>query len=146
MTWESAIDMYTTMCKIESQQEPAAYLRELTLMLCDDLEGWDGGAIVGGRSQRKGMSVYAQLIHFISQQKLTQHCKATILFSFFFKKKDHMELPSSKVSTHTRAGLLLAPVVGRAKEEEAAQKWNNQRIFFFFCLFTTISRKSTPVL
>ena len=29
--------------------------RELTLMLCDDLEGWDGGR--GGRPNREGMYI-----------------------------------------------------------------------------------------
>ena len=46
-------------------------------MLCDDLDGWDGGG-VGGVSQREGIYVYIWLIHFAVQQKLTQHCKATI--------------------------------------------------------------------
>ena len=39
--------------------------------------GMGGG--VGGRSEREGIYVYIQLIHFVVQQKLTQHCKATIL-------------------------------------------------------------------
>ena len=34
-------------------------------MLCDDLEEWDGGA--GGRSKRKGIYVYIQMIHFVIQ-------------------------------------------------------------------------------
>ena len=47
------------------------------MVLCDDLDGWDGGG-VGGVSQREGIYVYIWLIHFAVQQKLTQHCKATI--------------------------------------------------------------------
>ena len=31
------------------------------------------------RSRREGLYVYIQLIHFIVQQKSTQHCKAVIL-------------------------------------------------------------------
>ena len=46
-------------------------------MLCDDLDGWDGGE--GGRAKKEGIYVYIQLIHFTVQQKLTQHCKAIIL-------------------------------------------------------------------
>ena len=46
-------------------------------MLCDDLDGWDGG--VGGRSKREGIYVYISLIHFTVEQKLTQHDKAIIL-------------------------------------------------------------------
>ena len=51
-------------------------------MLCGDLDGWDGWG--GGRSQREGIYIYIELIHFIVQQELTQHCKAIILQ---FKKK-----------------------------------------------------------
>ena len=47
-------------------------------MLCGDLDEWDGGA-VGGRFRREGIYVYIELIHFIVQKKLTQHCKATML-------------------------------------------------------------------
>ena len=36
------------------------------------------GGRVGGRCKREGIYVYIQLIHFIVQQKLTQHCKATL--------------------------------------------------------------------
>ena len=46
-------------------------------MLCDDLGGWDEGR--GGRSTREGIYVFIQLIHFVVQQKLTQHYKAILL-------------------------------------------------------------------
>ena len=46
----------------------------------DDLQGWygeeagvDGRVGVGGRGY---MYAYIQLIHFVVEQKLTQHCKA----------------------------------------------------------------------
>ena len=49
-------------------------------MLCDHLEGWDRE---GERESQEvgdmGIYVYVQLIHFVIQQKLTQHCKAIIL-------------------------------------------------------------------
>ena len=45
-------------------------------MPCGDLEEWDEGE--GGRSKREGIFVYIQLIHFLVQQKLTQHCKANL--------------------------------------------------------------------
>ena len=49
---------------------------KLSLVLCDDLEGGMGvGA--GGRSKWEG-DVYIQLIHFIVQRRLIQHCKAMI--------------------------------------------------------------------
>ena len=41
-------------------------------MLCDDLEGWDGEG--GGR---QGVYLYIRLTHFVVQQKLMQHGKAT---------------------------------------------------------------------
>ena len=44
-------------------------------MLCDDLEG---GMAAGRRLKREGIYVYINLIHLVVQQKLTQHCKATI--------------------------------------------------------------------
>ena len=52
--------------------------RELSLVLCDILEGCDGGW-VGGRFKREGIYVYILLIHFVVQQKPTQHCKAIML-------------------------------------------------------------------
>ena len=51
---------------------------EFSSVLCDYLDGWDVGQ-VAGRSQRKGIYLYVWLIHFVVQQKLTQHCKAIIL-------------------------------------------------------------------
>ena len=48
-------------------------------MLCDDLDRRDGVEGWGGRSKREETHVYIQLIHFIVQQKLTEHCKAIIL-------------------------------------------------------------------
>ena len=51
--------------------------RELSSVLCGDLEAWDGAG-VGGRPKRKGIYVYTLLIHFVVQQTLTRHCKATI--------------------------------------------------------------------
>ena len=53
-------------------------------MLCDNLNGWDGGGD-GRKSKRDGIYVYIQLIHFIVQEKLMQHCKATVLHFFFLK-------------------------------------------------------------
>ena len=47
--------MYTTLCEIDSWGEAAVERRELSLVLCDGLEGWDWGGWVGGRLQREGM-------------------------------------------------------------------------------------------
>ena len=39
---------------------------------------WMGGVWVGGGPKREGIYVYIELIHFVGQQKLTQHCKITL--------------------------------------------------------------------
>ena len=50
--------------------------RELSSVLYDDLEEWNGG--MGGRLKREGIDVYLQLIQVVIWEKLTQHCKAII--------------------------------------------------------------------
>ena len=52
--------------------------RELTLVLCDNLEGWDGVEL-GGGSGGKGHICNLWLIHVVVWQKPTQYCKAIIL-------------------------------------------------------------------
>ena len=63
-------------------------------MLCGDLDGWVGG--VEGRSRREGIYVYIQLIHFIVQQKLTQHCKATIFQLKIYIRRAQIKLLEMK--------------------------------------------------
>ena len=41
----------------------------------------------GGMPKREGIYVYIRLIHFAVQQKITQHCKATIFQFLFFQVK-----------------------------------------------------------
>ena len=67
---EEDLRIYTTMCKIDSWWEAALQHRELSSVLCEDLEGWDG--------RMGGMYVYTELIHFAVQQKPTQRWKASI--------------------------------------------------------------------
>ena len=57
-----------------------------------------------GRKPKKGICVYVQLIHFAVQQKLTQHCKATIL------QKKLIEKNKTKNEPHTS-------LFGRADEQ-----------------------------
>jgi len=52
--------------------------RELISVLCDNLEGGDGG-LLGGKLKREGFYIYLQLIYIVVQQKLAHHCKAIIL-------------------------------------------------------------------
>ena len=42
MYGERNMDIYNTICKIDSQWEFTVWLRERTQGLCDWLEGWDG--------------------------------------------------------------------------------------------------------
>ena len=49
--------IYTTKCKIDSSWEAATEHREISSVLCDHLEGWDGE---GGREMQEGgdMGIY----------------------------------------------------------------------------------------
>ena len=62
MYGKSNMETYITICKIDSQQELAVWLRKLKQGLCINLEGWDGGEM-GGRFKREEMCVYLWLIH-----------------------------------------------------------------------------------
>ena len=63
--------------------------RLLSLVLCDNLEGWDGEE--GGRRIQEGrVYVYLWLIHVDVWQKPTQHCKAIILQLKINVKKIHL--------------------------------------------------------
>ena len=42
MYGKSNLETYITICKIDSQQEFAVWLRKLIQGLCINLEGWDG--------------------------------------------------------------------------------------------------------
>ena len=48
----SNMEAYTTICKIDRQQEYAVWLRKLKQGLCINLEGWDGEG--DGREIQKG--------------------------------------------------------------------------------------------
>ena len=52
MYGESKVETYITICKIDSQQEFAVWLRKLKQGLCINLEGWDGEG--DGREFQKG--------------------------------------------------------------------------------------------
>ena len=49
---ESNMETYITICKLDSQQELASWLRKLKQGLCINLERWDGKA--DGREVQKG--------------------------------------------------------------------------------------------
>ena len=59
MYGKSNMEIYTTLCKIDSQREFAVWLRKLKQGLCINLEGRE----MGGRFKREGMYIYLWLIH-----------------------------------------------------------------------------------
>ena len=52
MYGESNMETYNTVCKIDSQQKFAVWLRKVKQGLCINLEGWDGEG--DGREVQKG--------------------------------------------------------------------------------------------
>ena len=52
-------NMETYICKIDSQQETALWLRKLKQGLCINLEGWDGAG--DGRKLQKGGDIYISM-------------------------------------------------------------------------------------
>ena len=59
MYGKSNMETYITICKIDSQQDFAGWLRTLEQWLCINLEGVG----LGGGFRREGMYVYLWLIH-----------------------------------------------------------------------------------
>ena len=55
---ESSIDINTAVCKIDSWWEGTVQCRELSMVLCADLEGWDEGTWEGGTRERGHMNAY----------------------------------------------------------------------------------------
>ena len=62
MYGKSNMETYITICKIDSQQEFAVWLRKLKQGLCINLEGWDVEGD-GREFQQEGIYVYLWLIH-----------------------------------------------------------------------------------
>ena len=62
MYGKSNMETYTTICKIDRQQEFAVWLRKLKQDLCINLEGWQGQDM-GGRFKREWIYIYLWLIH-----------------------------------------------------------------------------------
>ena len=72
MYGKNNMETYITICKIDSQQEFAVWLRKLKQGLCINLEGWDREE--DGRAVLKGGHIW--LIHV---EKTTKFYKAIIL-------------------------------------------------------------------
>ena len=89
------------MCKTDSWWEVAKWCRMLSLVLCDNLEGWNG--VGGGREVQEGEDMcILWLIYVDVWQKPTQHCKTIILELKINLKKRVLRIPrwcSGKEST-----------------------------------------------
>ena len=53
----SNMEIYITLCKTDSKQGFAVWLRKLKQGLCINLEGWDGRQM-GSRFKKEGIYVY----------------------------------------------------------------------------------------
>ena len=65
---ENKMEIYNTICKIDSQWESAVWLGELKQGLCDRLKGGMGREM-GGRLRREGTCVYQWLVLVDVRQK-----------------------------------------------------------------------------
>ena len=77
------------MCKREAARvwrEAAELCRALSLVIGDDLDGWDTG---GGRLRREGVYVYVELIHTGIQQKhnIAKQLYSNLKINKFFLNK-----------------------------------------------------------
>ena len=92
---ESNMEIYITICRIDSQWEFAVWFRELKLGLCNILEEWDGEEGSRGKDHMYTMADSSSV-----WQKSAQFCKTFILqlnFFFYFpmdtcKKKEKQQL------------------------------------------------------
>ena len=62
MFGKSNMEIYITICKINSEQKFAVWHRKLKQGLCFNLEGWDGDGN-GRKIKSEGIYVYLWLIH-----------------------------------------------------------------------------------
>ena len=53
---------HRTACKTESWWEAAAWHRELSLVLCDDLYRWECGGEGGGKEAQEGWDIFMQIV------------------------------------------------------------------------------------
>ena len=60
MCGKSNMETYITICKIDSKQEFAVWLRKLKQGLCINLEGWDGER--DGREFQKGGDICIPMV------------------------------------------------------------------------------------
>ena len=71
------IEIYTLYTKQTASRKLLYSIGSSTCLLCDDLEGWDGGVV--GKTKRKEICVYLWLVHIVVWQKKTLYYKTIIL-------------------------------------------------------------------
>ena len=78
MYGKNNMETYITICKRDSQQEFAVWLRKLKQELCINLEGWDREG--DGRKIQKGGDMYIPMADLCwGLTETTKFCKAIIL-------------------------------------------------------------------
>ena len=100
--------------------------------------GWGGrgrgnwGGELGRRLKREGIYVYIQLIHFVVQQKLTQHCK-TIIVQFLKIQGNHWHdyFPINKVSWESGGGGKAAQLLRSAYWPRKGPKWQPNELLLW---------------
>ena len=75
-TWKAS-NIYSTICKIDSQWEFSVWLRELKPGLYNNLEEWD--EMAGRREVQEGGNICIPMIHVDAWQKPTQCFKTALL-------------------------------------------------------------------
>ena len=81
INWESSMETYIAICKIRESGNLPYDAGSLNLVLCDNLEEWDGVGGVKGIQEGGEIYIYIHLwlIYVYIWQKPTQYCKAIIL-------------------------------------------------------------------
>ena len=95
MNWEIRFDINTLPCVKQRASGNRLYSTGSSAQCSVMTQMGEGGR---GRSKREGIQVYIQLIHFIVQQKLTQHCKAILPQ---LKKKEYSQSLTAQGSDKT---------------------------------------------
>ena len=86
--WEIRIDIYIPPCvkQVASWKLLQNIGSSARCSVMIQRGGRRGGVVVGGRSKRKEICEYIQLVYFIIQQKLAQHWRAIIFQQGYIKK------------------------------------------------------------
>ena len=70
---KSNMETYITICKIDSQQEFAVWLRKLKQALCINLEGWDGEGVDNQHELYDGRGVPLPIYYCIATFRYQPH-------------------------------------------------------------------------